>query len=153
MSQTMKILIPLLAIIVAISAAKVPQDSDYDTKHLKIVKKCEDWYKVDDTEKAIWWSWKIPVQHKHCYMQCVMTYFRWINRSGGFNLNAIKRSYEAVGHGSSAPDKKFLDQKCGKLHRIKDPCSKSILLYACLLVKSPNLQHFKDAFDGKRNTV
>ncbi|XP_063695882.1 uncharacterized protein LOC134827229 [Culicoides brevitarsis] len=148
----MKILIPLLAIIVAVSA-NVPQDSDYDTEHLKIVKACEDHHEVDDAEKAVWWAWKIPANPKRCYLACVMAHFKWLTKDGDISVSAIKESYEAVGHGSSAPDQEFLNENCENLNSTEDHCSKTLLLYTCLLEKSPNVQHFKDAFDGKPNTV
>nr|AGI16779.1 Cul o 6 allergen [Culicoides obsoletus] len=148
----MKFLIPLLAVIGLISCSFVPKESDYDTNNLKKVQKCELKHQVNDSEKAIWWAWKIPAKPARCYLACVMSAFKWIDKKGNPKLDAIKKSYKAVGHEDSAPNQQFIKKNCGR-KLPKNPCDKAILLYACFLVRSENLQHFKDAFDGKPNTI
>nr|AFY26958.1 Cul o3 allergen [Culicoides obsoletus] len=145
----MKFIIPLLAII-GIVSCYLPKASDYDTKNLEIVKNCEEKHQIKDWEKNIWWDWKIPSKPTRCYLACIMSAFRWTDRKGNPRLNGIKKSYKAVGHECSAPDQAFFRKNCGKLPA--NPCDKAVLLYACFLVRSPNLQHFKDAFDGKKDT-
>lgn len=76
-----------------VSCAQLSKESDYNTPNLKKIKNCEIQFNINDAQRKIWWSWKIPANPPRCFIHCIFAALGWISSdndiSVGFSVSFI----------------------------------------------------------------